>query len=253
MSDYTFNTVELVVRPSNAELIERQLAALGAHHAWITRTQLRALRSQLDRASDLAAMEQAVASVPNLQLRALRPTVSRGRPPQSFTDAARGAALREVAALESNVATAERMVVAELLTRTLRTLDFHVAGVHGASTTAIEARRGHAVILAEVGEGGGLELDTAGHEGDECEAVVAQLIDGLHQVGLTVKATRRDRHGRRAGGALIDRAARSAAGGSLAEGLIASSELPLRPTKPAAPVHGEAGRQQPLTIRQGLR
>ncbi len=227
MSQYTSTTVTVQATPTNAELISQLIAReLGAPSTWIPSAQIRSTRLALCSGDD--AQVRSALSSPSLTInmvdqqavRTLRGELAKGPVGASRINSALGSSL---VAAERTMERVERRGIAVLAQRALQSINFAVRLGDGHSLSAIEARRGHAVMLMRIDDGGAMAIDWMGHAGNECERDMAEVQEALRTHGVEVAVSRQVRHGSAEGGSLIDQAAASGRG-DLVAGVLAQEQ-----------------------------
>jgi hypothetical protein len=112
----------------------------------------------------------------------------------------------------------ERQVLAAAGERALRRLGFAVRRSEGRRTTALWAETETRVIAVACRDGGVMDLDVAGCQGNGCDEPVAALNQAFAGEGIHLEMRRRTDHGDDRGGTLIRRSSASP------EGIVAAIE-----------------------------
>jgi len=126
-------------------------------------------------------------------------------------------ALRTTAA---TLAVTERKHAAGLLRGALTSIGCRTTLHEENGLAGLCAERGHQRVVALVDDGGLVKLDIAGCEGDSCEPLQRDLERAVVDLGGAVEHVEARAHPDERGGALIQHAALSAEGDTLAEGVI---------------------------------
>lgn len=122
-------------------------------------------------------------------------------------------------AVAQDLAKLQRSALTATAIDTLTSLDYAVRRVDGERTSAVEARRGHEVLLVTVEGEGRLTTDHAGLAGDACTDRQQDFVDGMRQRGVEFDDQVAVRHDDPRGGSPIANAAR-AGGTTLAHGAV---------------------------------
>ena len=236
MSEYTTSSVTIGATPTNQEQIRRILSEqVGASCHWVSGRQLAADRRTLamsNRASELAPIFERAVSLPPTTCGDLAMALELAEIAKGHRDAINGnrpsdSSLRAVAQRldhsERVMLRAERTATTRLAHQGLVGIGYSVRSAESENSAAIEARRGHSVLLVQVRPGGQMHMDWAGHSGGDCEQDMSRVRKALAAEGLHVAVRRQQRHGNPAGGSLIARAAR-AGNGDLVAGALAADD-----------------------------
>lgn len=250
MSSYESSSTTIVVTPTNQELLLEFLTAnLGQACTWNPSCEIQAARHAVAAATSTEEVQSALAP--------LRITTNAERFPLlvSASVASTGNTMVATTAIDSELNTlwqasrrAERDAVSTLTRRALVSRGFTVRDAVNDHTAAIEARRGHSVLLVGVTDGGAVEMDWAGHDGASCEAEVAELREALAAEGLQLDIRRVERHANRAGGSMIANAARRG-NGDLVAGLLGSNTQ--RGQAGQSPRQQRNDNEAPARLREG--
>ena len=172
-------------------------------------------------------------------------------PARASSLAARGdRALR--AALASGarlLAAEERTLATTVMDDALRAIGCRTIVAEGDDAAGIWAERGHQLAAVLVRDGGNVELDVAGFEGDGCLPFHEEIERAVGDRGGTFEDVEVVQHGDSGGGVLIRGAAQAAGpGGDLARGIVAQSTRTTR-----SRFSGSRGDEQATTRRVGAR
>jgi hypothetical protein len=242
MSSYESSTTVAVLTPTNAELLSALLTEqLGSPSSWISSTQIRTLRDELAAAVRTPSCIGSLLRSPVFSLAGFDTSVIASAkaslsatgivPPPLLASLTGG-----IEALEGKILGVERKAISILTQRALVDLGFKVRSLDSATATAIEARRGHTVMLTKLENGGGQLTDWLGHGGSDCEADMAAVALAKAAHGIHSSPAWRIAHGSTEGGTLFEHAGRLGDGdllvGVLTEDAPSAGGQPLRSSQP---------------------
>jgi hypothetical protein len=113
-----------------------------------------------------------------------------------------------VSTAEASIANATRALTADAFAQAGTGLGYTVSVCAGNSTTGVELRRNHELILLRIRNGGAVESDHAGLKDATCGDRQRDLEQAAARLGITVADRRQRDHGLAVGGDLITAAAR---------------------------------------------
>jgi hypothetical protein len=113
-----------------------------------------------------------------------------------------------VSAAETSIANATRALTADAFAQAGADLGYTVSVCAGNSTTGMELRRNHELILLRIHNGGAVESDQAGLKDATCGDRQRELEEGAARLGITFADRCQRNHGLAVGGDLITTAAR---------------------------------------------
>jgi len=202
MSSYTTASIELQPTLSPGQLCTQALrAALGSPSSWIASTDLIELRGDLAGVDDMTSAAGLINAVPGASKLIDQVRLS----PQSVgVEGLAGLDLMLGDAI-AQVRVDERRVVAAIIEDVLGELCWEVIASESDGQSRLMARRGDAVVAAEVNDGGDVAFDFAGLCGTTCDLHLRELLAGIEPYGLRLSLNHIELHRNPSGGPLIER------------------------------------------------
>ncbi len=239
MSEYSTSSAAIEAVPTNQEMLANLIAAeFGAPAALVCSRELGLARQMLANTDDVLDLRRLLGSVtmtlPTIRASSLEAARSSLALAGTLPIQLRRELDAGLANAQRHLAQVERKGTTKLAVRALEGSGYTVRLAETGSTSAIEARRGHSVLLIAVAGGGAMQMDWAGHSGSDCEVAMEGVREAFAAEGLQITVRRRDHHGSAGGGSLITRAAR-AGNGDLVTGVLAAEGAANSTTTTQAP------------------